>query len=313
MLESNLFSGIIHAWWFSLIPLILSQYVVVEWVSKHVANQPSQIAKQVVSFGGCAAMATAFTLITHTPLFNPWVIVIMSAGVLNAFANIYKWRATRISQSKTSVLSFGDDIIAIVLSMAFLHDGRYLDSKGLIGMSLCVLTGILFWWHDSQEKSQESRAFYLNVLRFSLLWGVAMFAQRAFGLKQLPLGVFLFGWYVGTFMTLVTVFITERIKTPRAADGSKPPLFNTVGLAWAPVHSLAITINIVILYWTVSRLPQTVVQPVMLIGQAMVAPLVGWLIFREGKKFDRFHWGFVALGVVGVILLGFGFINTKLL
>jgi hypothetical protein len=251
-------------------------------------------------------MATLFALATEASLWSTWTLGLMGAGVLNAFANIYKWRATRLSQSKSSMLSFGDDIIAIALSMIILGDGQYLNTQGLAGMGLCVLTGILFWWHDSESKNKESRDFYLNVIRFSVLWGVAMFAQRYFGFKKLPLGEFLFGWYGGTFLTLVAVFVYERIHTTQAIDGSKPPLFNTIGLVWAPVHSLAITLNIAILYFAVSRIPQTVVQPVLLMGQAIVAPLIGWIIYKESQKFDLYHWGLTLLGIIGILLLVLG-------
>ena len=55
------------------------------------------------------------------------------------------------------------------------------------------------------------------------------------------------------------------------------------------------------------RNPQVVVQPVLLVAEAVVPTILGLLVFIEAKKFDRAERLYALLGIVGVILLAVGY------
>ena len=279
---------------------IVVAFVGVRWLGKHLANQPDQIKRLLTNFGFCAAIATILAAFTDHLRFDVVMFGVFGIGVLNGVANIQVWRATRTSLSKTSLLAFGDDIIAVLLSIAIIGDGQYLNGLAVAGMTLCFAAGVLFWWHDASKKKQESSAFYTQVLIYSVLWGIAIFAERFYAYHALPVVEFLFGWYGGSFAVMLVAFAWDR----RHGGGTEAVSFNFKDYALVAVFAVSIMLCLAIAYWAFTLAPQTAVIPVLLAAEATIPTIVGWTIFKERKLFDRWQWGFSALAIVGTILLG---------
>lgn len=287
---------------------VVVAYVGVRWLGKHLANQPDQIKRITVNMAFCACAGALFALITGDLRFDSSTYIVMGVGVLNAFANIAQWLATKVSMSKTSMLSFGDDIIAILLVWVIIGDGKYLNVVSASGMMLCLLTGVLFWWHSNKAKAdKEKSAFYFHVLAYCVLWGVAIFAQRYFAFNNLPTAQFVFAWYLGSFLTMAVIFAGRGVV--RAVSGSieRSVAFRLKDYAVVFVFAIGIAGCLAIEYWAKILAPLTVIQPIFLVSEAVIPTIVGWTIFREGKTFDRTQWFFSGLGFTGVVLLALGF------
>ncbi len=306
-------------WWIPVLVYIIAAYVAVRWLGKYLADQPDQIKRLTVNMGLCAVAGTLFAAATGGFSFTTTTLLVVGVGVLNGFANITQWRASRISMSKTSLLSFGDDIIAVLLAIALIGDGRYLNAVSAMGMALCFATGVLFWWHD-KKNGGESAHFYLCVMLYSVLWGVADFSQRYFAIEHMNAGQFVFAWYLGSSLALGTVFLGRKFLLPLLAlrsayfrtvfhnvqvETGKPYRAKDIGLIF--VFAVGLCTCLAIEYWAKVLAPQTVVGPILLVSEALIPTTIGLWIFKEGRGFDKHQWGFAALGIIGVSLLAFGF------
>jgi hypothetical protein len=292
-------------WWVPLGLYIVFAFIGVQWLRKHLADQPDQIKRLTLNYAFCAAIITVLAIITNNLRLETATFIMMGVGVLNGIANITQWRANRTSLSKTSLLAFGDDIIAILLAVLIIGDGRYLTWISGTGTILCLLTGFLFWWHSF--KAGESTTFYKNVLVYSLLWGVCDFSQRYYAVALLPAPQFLFGWYMGTFLTIGSVFLFRHVR-----NKNDPQIWETFSLspknvAWVALFAVGTIASLAIEYWARMLAPQTVVQPILLVAEAVIPTIVGVKIFKEGYSFDRAQKGFAMLGIVGVTFLAVGF------
>ncbi|MBI4065734.1 hypothetical protein HY412_00880 [Candidatus Kaiserbacteria bacterium] len=296
------------SWFVPVIIYVVINYLGVRSLNKHLANQPDQIKRITVNMFFCACAGALFALVTGNLRFDSNTYFVMGVGVLNAFANIMQWRATKVSMSKTSMLSFGDDIIAVLLAWVIIGDGKYLNGVSASGMVLCLLTGILFWWHSNKTKAgKETSSFYFHVLAYCMLWGIAIFSQRYFAFNNLSVAQFVFAWYLGSFLTMAAIFTGRAVVRTISNSGEKAIAFRFKDYAIVFVYALGIAGGLAIEYWAKILAPLTVVQPIFLVSEAVIPTIIGWTIFRERKTFDRAQWSFSALGFTGVILLAFGF------
>jgi hypothetical protein len=278
---------------------VVVAFIGVRWLQKHLANQPDQTKRLFTNFGFCAAIAALFAGFTGHLRFDAGTLAVFCIGVVNGVAIIAQWRATRTSLSKTSLLSFGDDIIAVLLSIVIINDGKYLNGLGATGMTLCLLAGVLFWWHGSKQKEREANAFYLQVLVYSVLWGIAIFAQRYYAFNEMPVAQFLFAWYAGSFVLMSAVLAFEHNKK----TGKGAAAFSLKDYAWVALFAVGILFCLGVEYWAFMLAPQTAVTPVLLAAEAVLPAIVGWTIFKEGRHFDRWQWSFSAIAIAGVLLL----------
>lgn len=294
-----------HVPWLVPVALyIVAAYVGVRWLSKHLANMDDQTKRLTINYAFCTGIGAVFALATGALAFNKAFLMIMIfGGGFNAIAIMSSWKASKVSLSKTSLLSFGDDLVAMLLAMLFLGDAKYLNTPSTVGMLLCVATGVLFWLH-SRNKGVENAAFYRNVLLYSGAWGLANFVIRLFALNKLPVGEFIFAWYLGSFVTMAVTLVIERVRDGRSGASTPRPSYALKDYAWVALLALSIAGCLAIQYWALSLAPATAVLPLLLVAEAIVPTVVGLVIFKEAKTFDRAQWAFSALGVTGTILLG---------
>lgn len=293
-----------------LVPIgiyVVFTFVGLAWLRKYLANQPDQVKRIFINFTFCAAIAVVFALLTDNLRFAAGTFIMMGVGVLNGIANIVHWRANKVSMSKTSLLSFGDDVVAILLAVIIVGDGAYLNWVSGTGMMLCLLTGVLFWKHHF--KGGEPSAFYMNVFAYSVLWGVCDFSLRYYAIERMPVAQFLLGWYTGAWITIGLVFFYQFFRQEKRIS-----LVQTLKLPWREVALLSVfAVGIMtalsIEYWARMLAPQTVVQPILLIAEAIVPTIVGILVFKESGTFDQAEKVFALIGIIGTVLLAVGFQN----
>ncbi len=289
-------------WFVPLLVYIPIAYIGIRWLGKHLADMPNQTNRLTVNFTFGALGSGVFALLMGDLRFNTATFVLIGFGLLNGAANIYEWRATRISLSKTSLLSFGDDIIAILLAILIIGDGKYVNWLNGTGMILCLMTGILFWWH-SFEKKAEAIAFYYNVVIYSILWGVISVAMRYFALDEVPVAQFVFAFYFGSLLSVGGLKLYEVLsgKGEKVASSLKPKDY-----ILQFVFMLGIAVCLAIEYWALMLAPLTTIQPILLVAEAIVPTIVGLWVFKEGSSFDRAQWSFAVLGLIGTCMVAFG-------
>lgn len=295
-------------WYVPVSIYVVFVYFGVRTLSKYLADQPDQIKRIAVNMTFCVTAAALFAVVTGNVRFDASTYTVMGVGVLNAFANIALWRATKVSMSKTSMLSFGDDIIGILLVWVIIGDGKYLNVVSGSGMSLCVLTALLFWWYNNQKKAnREPRVFYAYVLIYCVLWGVAISSQRYYAFNQLPTAQFVFAWYFGSFLTMMVVLAGRAFLRTAAQNKERAVSFRLRDYAIVFVYAMGIVGGLSIEYWAKILAPQTVVQPIFLVSEAVIPTMIGWTLFRERKSFATSEWVFSGIGFAGVVLLALGF------
>ena len=299
-LPPSLEEFLLHVHW--LVPIAIYipiAYVGVRWLGKHLANRPNPTQKLVMNFSFGAAVAGCLAFFTGN-LTISWLV--LAIGVCNGVANIFSWKATRTSLSETSLLSFGDDIIAILLAVIIVGDGKYVNVVSGLGMMLCLATGILFWWHSWKAKGRESSVFYRNVLIYSLMWGIVDFAIRYFALKEMPVLQFVWNFYLGSLCLLLSRYGYEKVtgtyeKTVKMSVGE---------VALVGLFMLGIGVCLAVEYWARILAPQTAVQPILLVAEAIFPTFVGMIVYKERASFDRAKWAFTALGITGTCLIALG-------
>lgn len=274
-------------------------YVGVRWLGKHLADRPNPTQKLVMNFSFGAAGAGCLAFFTGN-LTVSWLM--LAIGVCNGVANIFSWKATRTSLSETSLLSFGDDIIAILLAVIILGDGKYVNVVSGLGMVLCLATGFLFWWHSWKAKGRESSVFYRNVLIYSLMWGIVDFAIRYFALEKMPVIQFVWNFYLGSLCLLLLRYGYEKV----TGTYEKTVKMSVSEIALVGLFMLGIGVCLAIEYWARILAPQTAVQPILLVAEAIIPTFVGLIIYKEHASFDRAKWAFTALGITGTGLIALG-------
>lgn len=290
-------------WFVPVLIYVAFNYVGVRWLGKRLADQPDQIKRITVNMTFCAIAGCLFAGLSGYLRFDTSTYMVMGVGVLNAFANIAYWRATKVSLSKTSTLSFGDDIVAMLLARLIVGDGRDMNLVSATGIALCITAGVLFWW---QSRGKESSAFYLHVIAYSGLWGVATFTQRYFGIQEMPTAQFVFAWYLGSCLTMISVFLGREIWRAVTRTREAAVAFSLCDYAMVFIYAMGIITSLSLEYWAKSLAPQTLVQPILLVSEAVIPSIIGWTIFHEGKAFDRAQWAITGIGFLGVALLAVG-------
>lgn len=295
-------SSLLHVHW--LVPVAIYcivAYVGVRWLSKHLADMPDQTKRLTINYAFCAAFGAVFAASTGGLIFDiGFLLVMVFGGVLNATAIMTNWKATRVSLSKTSLLSWGDDIVALLLAAWLVGDHKYLNAWGTVGMLVCIATGVLFWLHD-WKKGRETRSFYINVVIYSMAWGVANFVIRYFALDKLPVGEFVFAWYLGSFLTMGATFVVERLRAGNT--GGLRPAYKLQDYVWVALFAFGIAACLAIEFWALTLAPMTAVAPIFLVAEAVMPSIVGWVIFREAATFDRRQWAYAAVGIMGAVIL----------
>jgi hypothetical protein len=232
---------------------------------------------------------------------------IFAIGVASGVGAFAQWRAVSISLSRTSLFTFLDDLIAMGLSLVVLREARHLTPLLGLGITLALGSVMLFAVHSygpraCSEATEHRRALFLNILTYSVIWGFAMFSLRYFGVRNIPTATFLTAWYAGTSVTALAALL---LRLPKEAGNLAQPKHGNAVIAF----TLAVFIgaSLALQYWSYRLAPQTVVQPLYLIGEMALPTAIGLFAFGERKHLDAAQKVYFALALVGGTIIALGF------
>lgn len=211
-----------------------------------------------------------------------WVLLSISlVGVFNAFAGYCQWRAVDQSMTRTALLTSLDDIIPIVLGMLILGEATSVSTGVIIGMVISVVAAITFAVikaeHDSEGKPLvDNKALIGWVVGYSLIWGVAAFLFRVWGVAGVEMYTFIMFWYAGSWLGALG---TKKLM---GAEEAGPPL---TGKQYAQVFLLSffIATTLMLSYYLRTIMDITAIQPISMVAEIVMPLLAGVLIFKEAK------------------------------
>src|SRR3989344_5796317 len=160
---------------------------------KMIVGKHSRTKRLFVSYVFCAILSWIVLGISGVKLtITPIFCSILFVGLLNGWGAYCQWRAVDISLSKNSLFTFWDDIIAMTLSCFILQEGRFLNGWSWFGVVLSFGAVIVMALHSyrQQQKGKSDPSthtplvFYGFVASYSVIWGVAVFCQRYWGVQE---------------------------------------------------------------------------------------------------------------------------------
>lgn len=233
-----------------------------------------------------------------------WIVILV--GAIAGSGTFFSWKATNISLSRNSLFAFWDDLIPMGLSYYFFHEGRFITAPVGVGIAMSILAVLGFIWYGRFQKSKKGElgtapplAFYLYVATYSVAWGLAAFAQRYWALKELSVPTFLFGWYIGTLIVAVLIFLFYKDKA-EDQKSTAPLLLKDIVATFVVAVLILVSLGLALIAY---RLPQVAVQPIFLVTEMVFPSLIGLFVFHERKQFARIEWLFFALGAAGALLV----------
>jgi len=238
------------------------------------------------------------------------ILALQFFGAFGLAAYAY-WRAIDLSLSRTALFAFWDDLIAMGLSYGLLGEGRFLNGWVLTGIGLSVLAVILFTVHgyvtraDSpKDQAPVPRVHFLYVGLYSVILGLGVFFMRYIGLQDIGLAQFLVNWYGGAGVAagLLVLTLRLRMRTPAAPLALTRQEWLRLGAG-----SLLILGSVGAAYGAYRLAPQTVVQPLFLVGEMVGPALIGLYVFGEREALARRDQAYFALGLAGGLLVALSF------
>ncbi|AKM82196.1 TPA: hypothetical protein DD449_03770 [Candidatus Berkelbacteria bacterium] len=276
-----------------LFPVILKQNV----------GLPSRTRRFLLQFFFCTIFALIVAIATHHVSISHTAIIIFVIGLFNGFAAFAQWKAIDISLSRTSLFTFWDDIIAMALSLLILHEGRELNAGVYTGIILSLGAVVFFAIHSYQQRihsNPDAKAvpfkFYLYVGFYSIIWGLATFAMRYLGVKNVSIGAFLAPWYLGALVAAFIILLRVDKKAITVA-------LKTKDIAWMLALSSCVFVSLALTYKAYSMAPQNVVQPYFLIGEMILPTLIGLYFFKEVKGLDKSEKLVFSIAIIGGIII----------
>lgn len=265
---------------------------------------PLRTKRFTFMFFFCLVFAIIVANIISPLMISYTTAIILGVGFVNGLAAYAQWRAIDISLSKDSLFTFFDDIIAMGLSYFVLNEGQYLKSWTYVGISLSVGAVIIFTIHSyRRNKSNNSNTtplrFFLYVGFYSVVWGVAVFLMRYFGVAGLSIGSFLVPWYTGAFIAAVALLLT--VKDP--AETATNTKLKIGDISWMFLLAILIFVSLALGYKAYCLAPQNIVQPFFLIGEMIFPALIGLYIFSEIKGLDKVEKIVFTCAIIGGIII----------
>lgn len=252
----------------------------------------------IISSIGYLLFSPSFAL---TPL-----VIGAGLGGLTVLGTFFFWKAAAISGSKTSVLAFSDDIIAILLSVVFLGEWEKVTQLALLGIGLCFLAIFGFVRQArAREKngdaSAPSRRFFLYVFLYSAIWGVSYFLQKVFAANSLGLWNLLGGWYLGGALMAWSVVRFADRNVKKDSPPATLPLRERVAVS---LLALGLVTSMGLQYMIYHATLQLAAQPIFLVGEMVLQALVFLLFFpKERSQFDRVETACAFIALLGTLLI----------
>jgi hypothetical protein len=295
-------------WQVPVVVRILAAYVAGPLLLKPLVAKYAQAKLLLLQFAVCfvVALPLAFALNQHR---LDWTIVAVGGG--NGLAAYCYRQAIAISLSRTALFAFWDDLIAMGLSYGLLHEGQFLNARMLLGIGVSVGAVILFTVHGAHPEppSQETPErlplrLYLYAGAYSILLGFGVFFMRYLGVQDTGLGTFLVNWYGGVIVAALglLLILPEEADDPTAL--SAVPWGDRLRIGGL---SLVVLVAMSAAYTAYRLAPQTVVQPLFLVGEMIAPALIGLYVFAEREALDRYEQGLFAAGLAGGLLVALSF------
>jgi len=277
----------------------------------------SRTKRLFLQFLFCAILSLITALALGQISLSKTLFTIVIIGFFNGFAAYFQWRAIHINLAKTSLFTFWDDIIAMSLSFFILHEGKFLNVWSSLGIGIILLSAIVMVFygyrqkHKSEDKNLEIKTANKENLRllgwvagYSVIWGFATFFMRFFAVEEVGKGTFLSGWYSGALIAATVLLLIHKEKTN---SDKKSLAIRAKDILLVGLLSIFIFLSLGLSYWSFQLAPQTIVQPLFLVGEMVLPALIGLYIFGEIKGFDIKQKALLALGLAGGIIVAVNF------
>jgi hypothetical protein len=221
-------------------------------------------------------------------------------GISNGVSIFFRWKATAISLSGTSVWSFMDDVIAMTLAFVILREDKLLNPLLGVGVSIAIAS-VVYLGFQKTSTDWPTR-FFLYIGISSVLWGIAYFSHRFFAFGGLSPGKYLLAWYSGSFLS--TLFI--KLKWKEEGVAGQTTTVSAKGVSVMFLMSLCTFGSMVIAVTILKTMPQIVFQPVLLVSEAVIPTLMGLYIFKEHKNYTPKEKVLLGSAVFGIVVIAFG-------
>ena len=258
----------------------------------------------------CALIAIFAALYLGTISLSITTGVIFLIGFCNGFGAYCFWRAIEINQSKNAIFTIFDDLIAMVLSYIVFQEGQYLNMLAKIGIISSIATVLLFSLNDyykTRVKGSNDLKLYLYVGFYSVVWGIALFAQKYFGAQHVPVTTFLSSWYAGAILAAMVIFLIQSKRNHKSffkelrLCWNRHDLLVSFGLALCVIGSVGLA------YWAYQLAPQNIIQPIFLVAQMVLPCLIGLYMFGEIKNFDKRSKILLVIGAISGIIVALSY------
>jgi hypothetical protein len=295
-------------WYGPVVLRLVVTYVILPLLVKPLAAHPARAPILALQFWGAVALALpAAGLLGQAALHLPIAVV----GFFTGLAAYAYWRAIDLSLSRTALFAFWDDLLAMGLSYGLLQEGQFLNAWMLTGIGLSVSAVILFTVHgyvtrsgSPQDEAPVPRVHFLYIGLYSVILGLGVFFMRAIGLQDIALARFLVNWYGGAGVAagLLVLTFRMRLRTPAA-----PVALNRQEWWRLGAGSLLILVAVGAAYSAYRLAPQTIVQPLFLVGEMIGPALIGLYVFGERERLARHDQLYFAMGLAGGLLVAVSF------
>jgi hypothetical protein len=295
-------------WYVPVVVRMLAAYVAGPLLLKPIVAKYTQAKLLLLQFAVCFAVALPLAVALDQHRLD-WTIVAVGGG--NGLAAYCYRKAIALSLSRTALFAFWDDLLAMGLSYALLHEGQFLNTRMLLGIGLSVGAVILFTLHGAQRESPSKEAherlplrLYLYAAAYSIMLGFGVFFMRYLGVKDTGLGTFLVNWYGGVMVAALGLIL---ILPEEAQDPTALPAVPWGDRLRIGGLSLVVLTAMSAAYTAYRLAPQTVVQPLFLVGEMIAPALIGLYVFAEREALDRYEQGLFAAGLAGGLLVALSF------
>lgn len=291
-------------WYVPVLLRIGAAYIAGPLLLKPLVDRYAQATLLLLQFLGCLAVALPLAVVWHQRQLD-WRIV--AVGFSNGLAAYCYYKAIALSLSRTALFAFWDDLLAMGLSYTLLHEGQFLNARLVLGIGVSLGAVLLFTVHSYSQQAQEPTTkrlpmrLYLYAGAYSVILGLGLFFIRYLGVQGTALGTFLVNWYGGMVMAALLLVLS-------GADPAQAPFT----LPWRVLPRLG-GLSLVALvamsgaYGAYRLAPQTVVQPLFLVGEMIAPALIGLYVFGERQALDRQERLYVVLGLAGGLLVALSF------
>ena len=302
------------AWYIPVLLRILMAHICAPWVMKKMVSLPQRTTRFLLTFAFAAIGTVAIGLMTNQ-LYHKMAALILGLGFLNGLAAYCQWRATDISLTKTSVFTFWDDIIALGLGLVILGESQFFNWKLALGLCVALVSVVAYARHDylrakASEKSQSRNVgtglrFYFYVGAYSVIWGVAIFMFRWWGLSGVPLVTFMANWYTGAMFAALLIFFYYRDPSvSQQTVGS----FRSSNFLLLGMFTVCMVASMALGYAAYERAPVSVVQPIFLVAEMILPALIGLFGFGERKNLCRKEICLITSAFLGGALVALSYV-----